>query len=206
MKVLIRFHPQSKDLNIEFDYGQDPRMVFVKRLTDGILAEYDADRRLTRLEISYPEMKMGDAEPEVYQWLCGVKECARIAGLHPSNFIRDHANAPNFPAPIATLASGRIWLLTEVVRYFRQRRLLGEDSLAYWLMIYVESNQLSPGTLAAEVGLTYKAVLTLLADRKRFSEVTAAYLSTKYGVPLEAAGALVTRLSALRQLASMGSS
>ncbi|MEW6244889.1 MAG: hypothetical protein AB1497_11690 [Bacillota bacterium] len=206
MKVLVCFHPESKDLNIEFDCGRDPRMVFVKRLTDGIVAEYDADRRLIRLEIAYPEIEMGQAEPEVYQWLCGVKECARIAGLHPSNFIRDHANSPDFPAPIATLASGRIWLLTEVVRYFRQRRLLGEDSLASWLMIYVESNKLSPGTLAAEVGLTYKAVLSLLADRKPFSEVTAAYLSTKYGVPLDPAGALVTRLSALRQLASIGAS
>jgi hypothetical protein len=37
----------------------------------------------------------------------GAKEGAALFGVRPSNFVRDWAARPDFPAPVATLARGR---------------------------------------------------------------------------------------------------
>lgn len=53
--------------------------------------------------------------------LLGTREAAELYGVRPSNFIRDWASRPDFPAPAARLASGRVWDRTELERY-RLRR------------------------------------------------------------------------------------
>jgi hypothetical protein len=54
--------------------------------------------------------------------LIGVAECAAMARLLRSNFVRDHANHPDFPRPIAELAAGRVWMRADVAAYFEARR------------------------------------------------------------------------------------
>lgn len=54
--------------------------------------------------------------------LMGTREAARFAGVQPSNFVRDWASRPDFPAPLATLSSGRVWLSIDVERYAARRR------------------------------------------------------------------------------------
>jgi hypothetical protein len=54
--------------------------------------------------------------------LVGVKEAASLVGARPSNFVRDFANQPGFPAPVAQLGSGRIWLASQVESYAENRR------------------------------------------------------------------------------------
>jgi tetratricopeptide (TPR) repeat protein len=51
---------------------------------------------------------------QVADSIVGVKESAEIAGVEKSNFVRDYANKPGFPKPIVDLASGRLWLRSEV--------------------------------------------------------------------------------------------
>ncbi len=51
----------------------------------------------------------------------GVKEAAEILGVEKSNFVRDYANKPEFPAPIAELASGRFWLRSDIERYLQKK-------------------------------------------------------------------------------------
>lgn len=54
--------------------------------------------------------------------LVGTQEAARSVGLRPSNFVRDWASRPDFPVPVATLSSGRVWLAADVDAYARDRR------------------------------------------------------------------------------------
>ncbi len=52
----------------------------------------------------------------------GTREAARFLGVRPPNFVRDWAARPDFPAPLATLASGRVWLAADVEAYAAARR------------------------------------------------------------------------------------
>ena len=54
--------------------------------------------------------------------LMGTREAARFLGVQPSNFVRDWASRPDFPAPVAALSSGRVWLAANVERYATARR------------------------------------------------------------------------------------
>src|SRR5450756_1128964 len=54
--------------------------------------------------------------------LMATREAARSVGVQPSNFVRDWASRPDFPAPLATLSSGRIWLGSDVEQYAATRR------------------------------------------------------------------------------------
>jgi hypothetical protein len=56
--------------------------------------------------------------------LMGTSEAARLVGVRPPNFVRDWASRPDFPAPMATLSSGRVWDAVEVERYTAARRTL----------------------------------------------------------------------------------
>jgi hypothetical protein len=64
--------------------------------------------------------------------LVGTREAASIAGVLPSNFVRDWASRPDFPAPVEALSSGRVWRASDVREYVRRRRLAksGADRLA----------------------------------------------------------------------------
>jgi hypothetical protein len=54
--------------------------------------------------------------------LMGTREAARFLGVRPSNFVRDWASKADFPAPMASLASGRVWQAADVERYAAARR------------------------------------------------------------------------------------
>ena len=54
--------------------------------------------------------------------LMGTREAARSLGVQPSNFVRDWASRADFPAPVAALSSGRVWLAADVARYATARR------------------------------------------------------------------------------------
>ncbi len=47
----------------------------------------------------------------------GTKEAAAIIGVRPSNFVRDWASRVDFPRPISSLSSGRVWSRADVVAY-----------------------------------------------------------------------------------------
>jgi len=52
----------------------------------------------------------------------GTREAARFLGVRPPNFVRDWASRPDFPSPLATLSSGRVWLASAVEEYAAGRR------------------------------------------------------------------------------------
>jgi predicted nucleotidyltransferase len=53
--------------------------------------------------------------------LVGTKEAAAIFRVRPSNFVRDWAGRADFPAPVASLARGRLWARSDLQAY-RARR------------------------------------------------------------------------------------
>jgi len=54
--------------------------------------------------------------------LVGTAEAAGVVGVRPQNFVRDWASRADFPAPVATLASGRVWRESDVRAYASARR------------------------------------------------------------------------------------
>jgi hypothetical protein len=64
--------------------------------------------------------------------LMATREAAGFLGVRPSNFVRDWASRPDFPAPVAALSSGRVWLAGDVERYAARRRSPkpGEERIA----------------------------------------------------------------------------
>jgi predicted nucleotidyltransferase len=54
--------------------------------------------------------------------LVGTKEAAALYGVRPSNFVRDWASREDFPAPVATLARGRVWAREAVEAYLDRQR------------------------------------------------------------------------------------
>jgi hypothetical protein len=58
----------------------------------------------------------------VLERLVGTRESAELVGVKPSNFVRDWASRPDFPAPVAALSSGRVWLAADIERYADARR------------------------------------------------------------------------------------
>lgn len=70
----------------------------------------------------------------------GTKEAAAMLGVRPPNFVRDWSTRPDFPLPVSTLSSGRIWSRDEVASYAehaadkptRERMLVIARRAAWW--------------------------------------------------------------------------
>ena len=92
------------------------------RVTDDITLDFDADGRLVGLDIMNASKVLDlDTSHLGADLLVGVKEGAAMAGVRPSNFVRDYADRPGFPDPIAELAIGRVWLRSQVDGYLQTR-------------------------------------------------------------------------------------
>jgi uncharacterized protein YuzE/predicted DNA-binding transcriptional regulator AlpA len=92
------------------------------RVNENITLDYNARGKLLGIDITNASVVVGTRiqEPAV-DALIGVKEAAEIAGVRPPNFVRDYADKPSFPKPVATLSSGRIWRRSDVVAYLGRR-------------------------------------------------------------------------------------
>lgn len=64
---------------------------------------------------------------EVKGELAGTSEAAALIGVRAPNFVRDWASRPDFPRPVGTLRSGRVWRAADVVAYRDRRRRPAPD-------------------------------------------------------------------------------
>ena len=76
--------------------------------------------------------------------LLGTREAAAAYRVNVPNFIRDWASRPDFPAPVATLSTGRIWRRDDLESYrassgpkrgARSRRLHLSAQAEQWLPV-----------------------------------------------------------------------
>ena len=90
------------------------------RVTDDIALDFDGRGRLVGIDVSNASRVLGRGafpEESSSDELVGVAEAAKLCGVKKPNFIRDFASKADFPKPLVELASGRIWLRSEVERY-----------------------------------------------------------------------------------------
>lgn len=87
------------------------------RVTDDIAVDFDGRGRLLGIDVSNASRVFGRSaftdDPNSDE-LVGVAEAAKLCGVRKPNFIRDFASRPDFPKPLVELASGRIWLRSEI--------------------------------------------------------------------------------------------
>ena len=90
-----------------------------EELVPGTYFDFDSEGKLLGFEIVNTEEVLGVAAKDLRLSgeLLGVKEAAELAGKDRANFLRDMAGRPDFPKPVAHLASGKLWLSKDVERY-----------------------------------------------------------------------------------------
>ncbi len=169
----------------------------------GLSLDFDADHHLVGIDVTDVRRLFGveRADPVLFDRLVGVKEAAEILGVAKPNFLRDYAARPGFPAPVADLASGRVWLLSEVVQFLRrhgQRPPAG--SLGDLLLEYLKLR--SPGELARELGTQESTLDYMACDHRAPATLREEDLTKMYGLSPESAGRLLHRLSLVRELRS----
>jgi len=72
--------------------------------------------RLVRFEVRDASVHL-DPNALLGEPLAGVREAADLFGVQRSNFVRDLSTRPDFPAPVAELASTRVWRRSDLIRY-----------------------------------------------------------------------------------------
>jgi uncharacterized protein YuzE len=93
------------------------------RAGDDVALDFAGDGTLLGLEVMHASRVLGVGVDDVHlDALVGVKEAAARVGVQRSNFVRDYADKPDFPKPVAELATGRIWLRSQVEDYVRGRK------------------------------------------------------------------------------------
>lgn len=110
------------------DTLQKGEVAKTEELTPGAYFDFDAAGKLVGIEIVNTGRVLGVAAKDLRlsSELVGVKEAAELAGKDRANFLRDLASRPDFPEPVARLASGQLWLSRDVERYL-QARSSGSD-------------------------------------------------------------------------------
>lgn len=88
-------------------------------VSPGTYLDFDSDGKLVGIEIVNSRNVLGRAANDLRLWgeLVGVKEAAALARKDRANFLRDVASRPDFPDPVARVASGQLWFSREVKRY-----------------------------------------------------------------------------------------
>ena len=94
-----------------------------QRLDENITLDFDEFGTLLGIDIINAAAAVGpDFDSVKFDALVGVKEAAELLGVLRPNFVRDYASKPDFPQPVVELATGRVWLKSQVQAYQRTRR------------------------------------------------------------------------------------
>ena len=125
MELLIQPDEDNDALYICFAVQGLERGAVAKsiRATEDVTLDFGADGQLIGLDIMNASAVLSPDYAKLrLDSLVGVKEAAQLVGVQKSNFVRDHANSPGFPAPVTELGTGRIWLRSQVEDYLRARK------------------------------------------------------------------------------------
>lgn len=111
--------------------GRRGAVVRSVRVAEDIVLDLDESSHLIGIELLNASSRLDvDAlETGTREIIVGVKEAAEMLGVEKSNFVRDYANKPDFPAPIAELASGRFWLRSAIEQYVEAKTKPGPKRL-----------------------------------------------------------------------------
>ena len=120
MEVVVQPDLDADACYIGFDMGDVAKSL---QVTEDLTLDFDADGRLKGLDVMNASKLLGARFVDVtFDTLLGVKEAADLAGVQRSNFVRDYASKAEFPKPVCELATGRIWLKSQVEAYLQTRK------------------------------------------------------------------------------------
>jgi uncharacterized protein YuzE len=124
MGILLETDLENDLCYIGLDSNLEPGAVAQTiQVTDDIALDFDATGRLLGIDIINASAVLpASLEGASIDTLVGTKEAASLAGVRPSNFVRDFANRADFPKPTAELATGRVWRKSEVADYLARRK------------------------------------------------------------------------------------
>jgi uncharacterized protein YuzE len=119
MKLHIQIDKGNDQIYLGFGRPQRGRVARTVEVSRDIFADIDGDGRLVGIDIADASRAIGDGDLQhvTIETLAGVKEAAALFGLQKSNFVRDFSSREDFPAPVAELASGRVWLRSQLEAY-----------------------------------------------------------------------------------------
>lgn len=94
----------------------------------GVYFDIDSGGKLVGIDVTNAQEVTGIAVADLSfsGELVGVKEAAALVGKDKANFLRDLASRPDFPKPVARLASGQLWLSKDIERYISERETSSE--------------------------------------------------------------------------------
>jgi superfamily II DNA or RNA helicase/uncharacterized protein YuzE len=89
------------------------------QIGDDVVLDLDSNEQLIGIELlnASTRLDLNKIQEGFADLIVGVKEAAEMLRVEKPNFIRDYANKARFPRPIAELASGRLWLRSDIERY-----------------------------------------------------------------------------------------
>jgi uncharacterized protein YuzE len=125
MDIVIEPDEQTDSCYVAFSRQalQGGAVARTTRVDENIALDFDNAGKLLGLDIMNASKVLATSQSNVsIDYLAGVKEAAEMAGVRRSNFVRDFASLDDFPQPIGELASGRIWLRSEVSAYLEAKR------------------------------------------------------------------------------------
>lgn len=111
---------KSDQLYISFgDEIKEGMVAKTREVFPGVYFDLDSGGKLVGIDIVNAEEVTGvpASDQNLSGELMGVKEAAEFVGKDKANFLRDFAGRPDFPKPVARLASGQFWLSRDVERY-----------------------------------------------------------------------------------------
>ena len=96
-----------------------------KEVMPGVYFDLDADGKLLGIEILSTQEVIGIPVTNLNfsGELIGAEEAAKLFDTDQASFLKSFASRPDFPEPVARLASGQLWLSEDVERYMRKREV-----------------------------------------------------------------------------------
>ena len=97
------------------------------RVAEDVVLDLDAEDQLIGIELLRASSRLDVDRLTVgpSELIVGDKEAAEMLGMERSDFIRDYADKPDFPPPIAELGSDCFWLRPAIQRYMLLRDQAG---------------------------------------------------------------------------------
>jgi len=124
MQITIQADPHNDQLYLALSSRALEAGIVARtiRVSEDVALDFDKEGRVVGLDIANASKALGESIEDIrMDALVGVKEAAELVGVQKSNFVRDYANKPNFPRPIIELATGRIWLRSQVEAYAAEK-------------------------------------------------------------------------------------
>jgi len=118
VRIYLQVDEESDQVYLGFGELGKPTVAKTVRVSEEIYVDLDKEYRLVGVDIDRASKVLdGNLREVQIDTLVGVAEASHLLGVSKGNFIRDYANKPAFPKPVVELASGRIWLRSQIETY-----------------------------------------------------------------------------------------